>query len=52
MAELRSLLRVERKRDGLVGELTERGWSERQARSALNKSGWEVDAAIQQLLKR
>ena len=52
VAELRATLRVERKRDGLVTQLCERGWSERQARSALGKAAWDVDAAIDSLLKR
>ena len=52
VAELRAQLRVERKRDTLVGELTERGWSKKQSRGALNKVGWDVDAAISSLLKR
>ena len=52
VAELRATLRVERKRDGLVTQLCERGWSERQARTALGKAAWDVDAAIDSLLKR
>ena len=52
VAELRAGLRVERKRDGLVSELLERGWSERQARGALSKVGWDVDAAIAKLQKK
>ena len=52
VAELRAMLRVERKRDGLVDELTERGWSERQSRRALDKVGWNVDKAIADLTKR
>ena len=51
LAELRAALRVERKRDTLVAELEERGWSERQARSALGKAGWDLDAAIAKLTK-
>ncbi|KAL1514942.1 hypothetical protein AB1Y20_004018 [Prymnesium parvum] len=49
VAELRVRLRVERKRDVLVAELADRGWSERQARRALDKVGWDVDAAITEL---
>lgn len=49
VAELRAQLRVERKRDGLVAQLVERGWSERQSRAALAKSKWDVDAAIASL---
>ena len=45
-------LRVERKRDSCVVQLTERGWSEKQARGVLAKSGWDVGAAIDILLKR
>ena len=52
MAELRAALRVERKRDSLVEQVVERGWSERQARTALKKVSWDVDAAIAKLLKR
>jgi hypothetical protein len=43
------VLRVERKRDGLVAELTERGWSVKQSRAALDKVGWDVDEAIAKL---
>ena len=51
MAELRAALRVERKRDVLVDELLERGWSERQSRGALKAVGWDLDAALARLLK-
>ena len=51
VAELRAQLRVERKRDGLVAQVVERGWNEKQARSALKQKGWDVDAAIQKLVK-
>mmetsp|Transcript_45555 Transcript_45555/g.119674 ORF Transcript_45555/g.119674 Transcript_45555/m.119674 type:complete len:292 (+) Transcript_45555:152-1027(+) len=51
VAELRAQLRVERKRDTLVSELIERGWSERTARSALGNTGWDLDAAITKLTK-
>lgn len=50
MAELRAGLRIERKRDALVAELVERGWSERQCRSALKATGWDADAALAKLL--
>lgn len=46
VAELRAQLRVERKRDTLVLQLVERGWSDRQSRSALEKANWDLDAAI------
>ena len=52
VAELRAQLRVERKRDRLVEQLVERGWSERQARGALAKVGWDVDSAIAKLVGR
>lgn len=52
VAELRAQLRVERKRDAVVAELVERGWSERQSRGALNNVGWDVDKAIQRLQKK
>jgi hypothetical protein len=52
VAELRAALRVERKRDGLVDELVERGWSERQSRSALKAVAWDVDKALARLLKQ
>ena len=51
VAELRAALRVERKRDGLIGQLMERGYSEAQARSALGNTGWDVDAAAERLTK-
>ena len=50
VAELRAQLRVERKRDGLVAELTERGWGERKVRAALASAGWDVDEALQSLI--
>lgn len=49
VAELRARLRVERKRDALVADLIERGWSERQARTALGAAGWELETAIAKL---
>jgi hypothetical protein len=52
VAELRAALRVERKRDGLIDELVERGWSERQSRSALKVVAWDVDKALARLLKQ
>ena len=52
VAELRAMLRVERKRDDLIAQLVERGWSERQSRSALNNNNWDVDAAIEKLTGR
>ena len=52
VAELRAMLRVERKRDAKVAELEERGWADKQARAALAKCDWDVDLAISQLLKK
>jgi len=51
VAELRAQLRLERKRDSLVLQLVERGWSERQAQSTLVKVGWDLEAAIAKLTK-
>ena len=51
VAELRATLRVERKRDALIGELVERGFAASQARSALQATGWSLDAALAKLLK-
>ena len=51
VAELRAALRLERKRDKLVEQLQERGWSEKQARGALDKSNWVLEDAIQRLLE-
>ena len=52
VAELRAMLRVERKRDAKIAELEERGWADKQARAALAKCEWDVDLAISQLLKK
>ena len=46
VAELRVRLRLERKRDTLVAELLDRGWSELQSRRALGAVGWDLDDAI------
>ena len=46
LAELRVRLRLERKRDTLVAELLDRGWSELQSRRALGAVGWDLDDAI------
>ena len=46
VAELRVRLRLDRKRDALVAELLDRGWSERQSRRALGAVGWDLDDAI------
>ena len=50
VAELRAQLRVERKRDGLIAELMERGWSAQKCRAALDKAGWDVDQALESLI--
>jgi len=52
VAELRAMLRVERKKDAKVAELDGRGWSDKQARAALAKTNWEVEDAIALLLKK
>mmetsp|Transcript_73221 Transcript_73221/g.129847 ORF Transcript_73221/g.129847 Transcript_73221/m.129847 type:complete len:567 (-) Transcript_73221:112-1812(-) len=49
VAELRATLRVERKRESLTLDLVERGWSEEQARNALEAEDWNLDAAIKRL---
>ena len=46
------MLRVERKRDGLVKQLTDLGWPPRQAKAALEKEGWDVDAATTRLTSK
>ena len=50
-AELRAKLRVSRKRDNLVQELEERGWSASRARKALVESNWDTEAAIAYLAR-
>ena len=46
VAELRVRLRLDRKRDALVAELLDRGWSEKQSRRALGAVRWDLDDAI------
>jgi len=48
--ELRARLRVERKREALIVDITERGWSEQKARSALEAESWDLDAALSRLI--
>jgi len=50
VAELRSWLRVERKRDLLVLQLTERGFGAQKARAALGASFWDMEAALASLV--
>lgn len=49
VAELRIRLRVERKRDGLVEELVDRGFPHKESRSTLEASAWDLDKAIAKL---
>ena len=52
VAELRAVLRFERKKDTKLIELEERGWSRKQASAALSKCDWDVEQAIALLLKK
>ena len=49
VAELRAQLRVERKRQDLIDELVERGWSQQKSKAALVKAGWDLERAIADL---
>lgn len=46
VAELRAVLRVERKREAMLEGMIERGFKAEAARAALEQAGWDAEAAL------